>query len=132
MAIGFPAQYTEIVPFAADPQTAIETAKSALEELGLRCTQPDPQTLRAKIGINPLSWGEVLLISIEAPNQLRVQSRCKIQLFDWGKNKRNVHQFLQIFNRKLRLNPSTPPAPSIQPYDQDGQTPLQRALGESK
>jgi hypothetical protein len=132
MAIGFPAQYTEIVPFAADPQTAIETAKSALEELGLRCTQPDPQTLRAKIGINPLSWGEVLLISIEAPNQLRIQSHCTFQLFDWGKNRRNDHQFLQTFNRKLHLNPSTPPASTIQPYDQNGQTPLERALGEPK
>jgi hypothetical protein len=130
MAIGFPAQYTEIVPFAADPQTAIETAKAALEELGLRCTQPDPQTLRAKIGINPLSWGEILLISIEAPNQLRIQSHCTIPLIDWGKNKRNVHQFLQIFNRKLLLNPSPPPASTLQPYDQQGQTPLQRALDE--
>jgi hypothetical protein len=132
MAIGFPAQYTEIVPFAADPQTAIETAKSALEELGLRHTQPDSQTLRANIKMSLDSTGEILHISIEAPNQLRVQSRCKIQLFDWGKNKRNVHQFLQIFNRKLRLNPSTPPASTIQPYDQNGQSPLQRALSETK
>jgi hypothetical protein len=88
MAIGFPAQYTEIVPFAAEPHTAIETAKAALEELGLRHTQPDSQTLRAKININPLSWGKVLLISIEAPNQLRIQSRCTIQLMDSGENKR--------------------------------------------
>ena len=132
MAIGFPAQYTEIVPFAADSQTAIETAKTALEELGLRYTQLGSEALRAKIGINALTWGEVLLISIEAPNQLRVQSHCTFQLIDWGKNKRNVHQFLQAFNRKLLLNPSTPPGSTIQPYDHEGKTPVQRALNESK
>jgi hypothetical protein len=49
MAIGFPAQYTEIVPFAADPQTAIETAKAALEELGLRHTQPQTLPLTHKV-----------------------------------------------------------------------------------
>jgi hypothetical protein len=49
---------------------------------------------------NLYSWGEEIEISFISENVVNISSSCKLvtQIFDWGKNKRNVKKLIEIIN----------------------------------
>lgn len=44
------------------------------------------------------SWGERVTVTLVDTNLVRVRSSCKLktQVFDWGKNRRNVEQVISV------------------------------------
>ena len=49
-----------------------------------------------------LSWGENFTVSLMSPGIIEISSSCRspLQVFDWGKNRRNVDQFLAYFIKR--------------------------------
>jgi hypothetical protein len=76
-------QLSSVVPRACE---AMEAAESAFRYDG---TRGNRSTLT--VGASLRSWGERIYIEIEG-SSIRITSQCSylLQLFDWGKNRRNI------------------------------------------
>lgn len=71
-----------------------EALLTVLRGLGLRWRGgfSGKDALTVKVPINDCSWGERIEVEFVDPHTVRVGSKCVMpfQLYDWGKNKRNV------------------------------------------
>ena len=129
MAFGFPARFEIKRDLAGSRESAREAVRHAFDVLGWSYTSDGPDRFRATIGVNFSSWGEAFTVTLQE-GAIRVESACTMpmQIFDWGKNKQNVDQFLTHFvpaesrNQKLETTPTS--------HDETGNTPLERALAE--
>lgn len=133
MAFGFPARHTEQIQLEVDRQIAREAICGVLDQLGWRYENPYPDSFTARVPFSGSSWGETLKLSFLADGELEIRSECTrslvlFQMFDWGKNKRNVETFLTLFRTKAdwisRLTPIS------ERFETKESTPLQRALDE--
>lgn len=105
MAFGFPAQYSQRIEITASRHTARESIEYSLSRLGWPFKMSDLDNYQVELGMSGLSWGEKIAISLSSSGVLQIESKCVgIQLFDWGKNKRNVTQFLGYFAARLNRN----------------------------
>ena len=110
MAIGFPASF------------------SAQIDLDV-----DRDTYHAKVSMSRTSWGERVEVSLANPGMLVIRSRgiLPTQIFDWGKNKRNVERFCEIFEARSVTESRLPKQPP--PYlDSAIRTPIERAFDENR
>ncbi|MDP3275424.1 MAG: hypothetical protein Q8Q09_09540 [Deltaproteobacteria bacterium] len=94
MGMGFPASYQEdfMVPPTLHPNVIWQT----LQMLGWAgAGTPDGLHFTGSVSMSFGSWGEKLTIVRVAPDRLTVRSECSMptQVFDWGKNDKNVRQF---------------------------------------
>ena len=85
-------------------------------------TTPNGIALHLKSKVTMSSWGETVTINLSrvSPNEVRVDvlSECNMptQIFDWGKNKKNVGMIFDHMNRNLhRFAAPTPQASSNEP-----------------
>lgn len=62
-------------------------------------------SLTVVIPINDCTWGEKIEIRFVGPSTLYIRSRCilPLQLYDWGKNRLNVHRIASAIDGELRL-----------------------------
>ncbi|CAN5472326.1 hypothetical protein BH09VER1_BH09VER1_26560 [soil metagenome] len=83
-----------------DLQTA---AKRAAMGLGWKIASEAPRQIVARVGISLLSHGEKVTISFSGERQMSVTSKCMwpIQVWDHGKNRQNVAQFLETIQRHV-------------------------------
>lgn len=129
MAFGFPASYETEEELTASRSTARDAVVYAFEMLGWRFVNPELDVFVANVGGSAFSWGERMIISLSDPGKIRMKSSCFLQLFDWGKNKRNVTDFLTHFSgRLLRDNLIGEKEPMY--LDESGNTPIDRVIGE--
>jgi hypothetical protein len=128
MAFGFPASYKVERELLGDRQTAREAVTYALDALEWPYSAADRDHFRATVPMNMMSWGETIFISI-TDGRIAIRSVCSLplQLFDWGKNKQNVEQFLARFSPKELRKTMTPQLDS-QYFDKSGMTPVGRLL----
>lgn len=102
MAIGISPQHTEELLFNNLTKeqfliVAIETAK----QLGWNIATVDNTGFIAYTTLSIRSTGEEITIAIEN-NTATLKSKCiGGQIIDWGKNKKNIRNFLEIFNEQL-------------------------------
>ena len=114
---------------AGSRQNARSAVIHALDVLRWRYEMDDPDTFRISIAANILSWGEHVVVSLE-PGIVRIKSICNLptQVFDWGKNKQNVRQFLTYFEPSEIRNQQLSNA---QPFmDETGSTPIERVFAD--
>ena len=134
MAFGFPsASYSTEVDLGVDRQAAREAIHATLQLIGWRYEHPHPDIFLAKISMSGLSWGEKLTVRFSESGSLEVESKCSPmpQLFDWGKNQKNVAMFLTTLTGKAKwigqINSLAEPR-----FDTSTSTPLERVLIESE
>jgi hypothetical protein len=130
MAFGFPARYVEEIELEVDRDAARHAIVETLEALGWQYEKPHPDSYIAKTRVNMLSYGEKVRIHFTENASLEIRSTCAMpsQLFDWGKNKTNVDGFVRLFMAKASRMHKLWPARETPGFDDDGNTPLQRAL----
>lgn len=127
MAFGFPASYTASVKLSGDRKNARETVRSIFDLLGWQYTEHHADHFTAIVPVSHSSWGEKVTVTLEPPGMLKVHSICRFpQIFDWGKNKRNIDSFIDRFSlRELRYAKTSEETAQ---FDKEGKTPLERAL----
>lgn len=101
MSFGFPAHFTETRCFPIQRHEFVQIVSEILESLEWDFTEISVEEFYATNEINALSWGEKININLLQNGMISVKSKCvyPLQLFDWGKNKRNV----QIIFAKINL-----------------------------
>ncbi|HCA83242.1 MAG TPA: hypothetical protein DEP18_05600, partial [Flavobacteriales bacterium] len=100
MAIGFPAKYSQTVSLKkGDVLSLVSAVEQCLKELQWEITSSDLREIRANTNFSLSSWGELFTIQF-AGNDMILTSSCKgTQLIDWGKNRRNIKKFLELWNK---------------------------------
>ena len=129
MYFGFPASSSRTERFEADSTIMRQLVSEAFARAGWRYEVESQWTLIAKIPMGIWSYGERLTVSIHQDGRLEMKSKCvvPIQIFDWGKNERNIDKFFRNLTNTER---SRPLGLDVLPaaFDEDGSTPLERAL----
>ncbi|MGB7202274.1 MAG: hypothetical protein WBD16_08385 [Pyrinomonadaceae bacterium] len=127
MSFGFPASYTETVNLVGSRYSARQAVIETFENLGWNFDETDSDCFWVKIPMSGLSWGEILTVSLE-PGVAKVHSKCNFpQLIDWGKNKRNVFEFVDRFSIKEITDAKLVDAKEHF-LDEKGNSPIQRLL----
>ncbi len=129
MAIGFPASYTERIELDISRSSARNAVAHAFDRIGWHFEMLDADTFKAFVSVSGYSWGEFVTVSLSEASILQIRSACRNwQIIDWGKNKKNVEQFLSLFEaraaREEQLNGGEPAY-----LDDDGKTPVERVIG---
>jgi hypothetical protein len=128
MYFGFPASSSRTVQLEGDTTIIRQLVSDAFTKSGWRYEEESEGTFIGKIPMGIWSYGERLTVSIHRDGTLEVRSVCvwPMQIFDWGKNERNIDKLFQnmttVRNRPLGLDV----LPSA--FDEDGTSPLERAL----
>jgi hypothetical protein len=107
MAIGLPASYKRQVNFSCSRENARAAIIYTLEATGWAYEVLGPDSYTAETPFNASSVSETVSVSIINPDIIVVESSCTwFQIFDWGKNRRNVDNFLAICESRCnsRLN----------------------------
>lgn len=95
------AKYEVQVSTPLPKHEAIQQAQHALSTLGnASSVRAEFDTVRASIRISGSSWGEKIAVGFTDTSQgtsMHITSRCTfpLQFFDWGKNEKNVDEFIQ-------------------------------------
>jgi hypothetical protein len=131
MAFGFPASFQIERELAGSRQNARGAVIHALDVLQWPYQMEGKDIFRVSLAANILSWGENVVVSLE-PGIVKIKSICKLptQVFDWGRNKQNVKQFLTYFEPSEIRNQQIENA---EPFlDLTGNTPLERVFAEDE
>ena len=67
--------------------------EQALNQIGFAYTKPSDNIYEAKTSLNFKTSGENITIMFGNSDRLKVISRLKIGLVDWGRNKKNIEMF---------------------------------------
>ncbi|MFZ6012270.1 MAG: rhomboid family intramembrane serine protease [Bacteroidota bacterium] len=107
MAIGLPPQYTQTLPLddlSHDQFIAIARDAARYLEWNIGAAPPSGFVAYSKFSMS--SWSETITIQIDQDKAI-IKSQCNAsQLIDWGKNKRNVEDFITTFyTERARLSP---------------------------
>jgi hypothetical protein len=129
MAFGFPASYEVKHDLVGSRQTARDAVVYAFELVGWDYAMIDPYHFRARVRMTGMSYGEIVIVSLAVPGSLKIISagRWPLQVFDWGKNKRNVKQFLVYFSAK-EIRDCKMGSKEPEYLDEAGNTPVDRML----
>ena len=104
MAFGFSPKYEQEISITGIDLTrayvqAVETAK----ELGWSAEFYSKTGFIAYTSFSMLSWGEEIRV-IFTNDTIRLKSECLgSQIYDWGKNKNNIRQFISKFQKSIKL-----------------------------
>ena len=102
------ASATQQVHVNADQGQLAQLIPAALQSLGWSCYQSSPTSFNSSVSMGWLSWGENITIDFSHPSWIHVTSKCAfpLQLFDWGKNQKNIDRFLaQLFSMQQGAGP---------------------------
>ena len=130
MAFGFPPGHVEEIELEVDRDVSRHAIGETFQALGWQYENPFPDSYVAKTQFSTQSWGEKITVFFTENATLKIKSVCymPMQLFDWGKNKKNVDGFVGLFTAKAARIHKLWPARETPGFDDDGNTPLQRAL----
>jgi len=102
MSIGFPAYHIQRLNLR---DTNLRASVSAgLGQTGWTVLETTKHSIRAKIGINIWSFGETIQITFIDDETIEIHSKSRMptQMFDWGKNKRNVDTLVNLIEGRCR------------------------------
>jgi rhomboid protease GluP len=130
MAFGFPASYETEIEVTGSHMEIRDAILRTFELLSWQFS-PDEGTnfIIARVPASLLSWGEEFTVSLAEEPAVTLRSTCwGIQIIDWGKNKRNVDRFLEVFHTRLIWVSSLSYPPPVY-LDEEGKTPVERLIG---
>lgn len=96
--------YDEFVDMTMPPDVAFRALYDAIGAIAKPdSVRVDGWTVTGTVGVNWKSWGEAVagrVLTGAGGTRVEVSSRCRLatQLFDYGKNRRNVRQVLERFD----------------------------------
>ncbi len=99
MAFGFPPKHIEDfeIPELSNKQAYIKAIEAA-KKIGWNIGSHFTEGFIAYTKFSMSSWSEEVIVKIEEGN-INLKSECTgSQLLDWGKNKKNTHNFISTFN----------------------------------
>ncbi len=132
MAFGFPSTaYTATIDLDSDRRSIREAIVQTFRLIGWEYETPHSDKFVAKIPINGSSWGEKLTVRFTDDGRIEIESKCSPfpQLLDWGKNRKNVEQFLKLLTAKAERFSKMRSIDESQ-FDTKTSTPLERALSD--
>ena len=131
MAIGLPAGYSTRIHLDIPRDAASSAIEYAFDLLRWKLMSADGGKFIGRVSASVMSWGERIEVTFVGPDDLEIASFCfsPLQVFDWGKNRRNVEVFLQIFEKQAALAKSSKRA-ELRYLDENGRTPTERALSD--
>jgi hypothetical protein len=130
MGVGFPAKYATEIVLHGSRAAARDSIVATFELLGWHIEVAAPDTYVAKVGMTGGSWGETVTVSLANEGMLEIRSTCYFQVIDWGKNRRNVNQFLELFSARNVRNTEFERDKKSDYLDAAGATPLDRLLND--
>ena len=78
------------------------------------------------------SWGEWLVVSLVDEPAIRITSTCRLwQMFDWGKNRKNVDRFIELLLGRVSFFTEMSGPPPVY-LDESGKTPVERLIADTK
>jgi hypothetical protein len=112
MAVGIPARAEESRRYDIHYDNLSQAVANALAASGWKYYVHTPYQFGAETKLNFWSWGETMSFLIYQDGTVSAQSKCSfpVQLFDWGKNKRNLGRFFQLLDWSLSQPPPHIPA----------------------
>mgnify|MGYP006189800899 FL=1 len=101
-------KYSMEMEFDLSQPLLIEKMKEVLISSGFKLMHVDEQKgiISASSSISWYSWGENIYIEMDADNDktsLKLTSACLLQIYDWGKNKRNLQKISREFEKSLTI-----------------------------
>lgn len=130
MAFGFPASYETEIELTGSRTEIRDAIARSFELLGWDfSTDGGSNLFSARVPPSLASFGESFTVSFAEEPTIVLRSRCWIALIDWGKNKRNVEKFLEVFNTRLMWVSSLSDPPPVY-LDENGKTPVERLIDE--
>ncbi len=128
MAIGFPASYSEHIELDISRSSARNVVAHAFDRIGWHFEMLDADTFKAFVSVSGYSWGEFVTVSLSEASILQIRSTCRNwQVVDWGKNKKNVEQFLSLFEARAAREEQLNGGESAY-LDDCGKTPVERVI----
>ena len=102
MSIGFPAYHIQRLNLRNT--NLRESVSAGLGQTGWTVLETTKHSIRAKIGINLWTFGETIQITFIDDETIEIHSKCRwpTQMFDWGKNKRNVNTLVNLIEGRCR------------------------------
>lgn len=98
MSFGNPATSSQYVPLNnLSRLQLIFVSVEALKKLNWTLTQLDENGLKAQTVSNPYTWNETITITLEDHDPLITSFSNGNQLYDRGRNQKNIDSFLNIF-----------------------------------
>ena len=131
MAFGFPARFTESRTYHLPQDELAAVVKSALENLGWSYKVLSDKEFLASVPFSGWTWGEDFKVRILPGGVIEAESKCVTvrlpQVFDFGKNRRNVETFFGLVEHAIRQGVHQGPASAAEPSaGQGGQAAPQR------
>lgn len=101
------ARFEESRHYPISSRALAQICQTALEECNFRVRYENPEIgfWRASAPANFWSWGEDIQIRVSEEGQVRISSVCTLflQIFSWGKNKRNVRRLFEVIHQEAEL-----------------------------
>jgi rhomboid protease GluP len=131
MAFGFPASYETEIEVTGSHIDIRDAILRSFELLSWPFNSDESVNfITARVHSSLASWGEEFTVSLAEEPVISLKSSCRgIQVLDWGKNKRNVEKFVEVFNTRLTWVSSFNDTPPVY-LDEDGRTPIERLIDE--
>ena len=131
MAFGFPASYETEIEATGARQVIRDAVSRTFNLLSWKYAADETANLFvARVPFSFSGYGEEFAVSFADETTIRIRSRCKpMQLFDWGKNKANIDQFLTVFWPTLSYAAAMAGPPPIY-LDDSGRTPVERIIAD--
>jgi hypothetical protein len=104
MATGFPAQASGEARFPEhDREDIIRLSERILDDLGWHFNYVHDDRISVRTATGIWFFGDQLTVDVSKGGTVRVHSRCiwPTQIFDFGRNDKNVERFLDRLERKL-------------------------------
>jgi len=106
MAFGFPARTTSSRTYQLQQDELAAVVKSALEDLGWSYNVLAGGEFLASVPFSGWTWGEDFKVRILPGGVIEAESKCITvrlpQVFDFGKNRRNVETFFALVEHGIR------------------------------
>jgi hypothetical protein len=103
------ASASRITDYQAPWETVWAAAEQAMKDCGFKKIQPDAskRSLSARAPISMATFGDKVRVEISeiAKGTVRVNARSAtrtLQLYDWGKNRKNLARFFQALDGRVR------------------------------
>jgi hypothetical protein len=131
---GMPARFKDTYESALPPHGTRRVIVQTFEELGWPFSETESGAMSAILGANMSSWGEVVTVEVMHDGLIAVESACRVpfQVFDWGKNRQNVREFIcRLQQNEIRYS-SVDPGSEDDEFEKDASSRVDKLFHESE